>query len=311
MHRAAWCYLIVFLISRHIMGLTINCVKFLFFCLQNKVSFSETIMLGRQELFATHEDILRLAKKKGLNNEASKLTFKGKYSEELFKLLGAQQIDSMDFSNYENASVIHDLNKPLPDSLKNKYSVVIDGGTLEHVFNFPEALKSCMGMLKPGGHFIAITPANNQCGHGFYQFSPELFFSSFSEETGFRVLLLFLGADVQGKGIREWYAVRDPREVKARVTLSNSSPTQMMVLAQKLEHKSLTELSPYQSDYATIWQEHHKPKIQSGLIVKIYRFIVPVVIRDVVYRLRHNDGANKDVTSLGNVNPKYFTKVDF
>jgi SAM-dependent methyltransferase len=292
------------------MGLTISCARFLFHCFQNEVSFSETIMLGRQELLTTQQDIVRLAKKKGLYNERWELPFEDKYSEGLFKLLGAQLIDSLDFSNYESASVIHDLNKPLPDSLKNKYSVVIDGGTLEHVFNFPEALKSCMDMLKPGGHFIAITPANNQCGHGFYQFSPELFFSSFSEDAGFRVLFLFLAVDIPGKGISEWYAVRDPREVKARVTFSNSSPTQMMVLAQKLEQKSLTALSPNQSDYTTVWEEHSNPKIKSGLMVRIYRLIVPIFIRDAVYKLR-DESAKKNVDHLGKVNPQYFTKIDF
>jgi hypothetical protein len=31
----------------------------------------------------------------------------------------------------------------------------------------------------------AVTPANNQMGHGFYQFSPELFFRVFSQENGY------------------------------------------------------------------------------------------------------------------------------
>jgi hypothetical protein len=43
-------------------------------------------------------------------------------------------------------------------------------------FNFPVALANAMKMAKIGGHFAARTPANNQCGHGFYQFSPGLFY---------------------------------------------------------------------------------------------------------------------------------------
>ena len=69
--------------------------------------------------------------------------------------------------------------------LKNKYTLVIDGGCLEHIFNFPVAIKNCMEMLQEGGHFIGITPANNLMGHGFYQFSPELYFRIFSKENGF------------------------------------------------------------------------------------------------------------------------------
>jgi 2-polyprenyl-3-methyl-5-hydroxy-6-metoxy-1,4-benzoquinol methylase len=54
---------------------------------------------------------------------------------------------------------------------------VFDGGTLEHIFDYPTAIKNCMKMVKPGGHLLLTTPANNWFGHGFYQFSPELFYS--------------------------------------------------------------------------------------------------------------------------------------
>ncbi len=37
------------------------------------------------------------------------------------------------------ANVIHDMNMPLPDALKEQYDLVVDGGTLEHVFFFPTA----------------------------------------------------------------------------------------------------------------------------------------------------------------------------
>ena len=93
---------------------------------------------------------------------------------------------SIDASAYENATMVHDMNLPVGDELKQKFSVVIDGGTLEHVFNFPTAIRNCMEMLKVGGHFFAHTMANNFMGHGFYQFSPELFYRVFSPENGFR-----------------------------------------------------------------------------------------------------------------------------
>ena len=83
------------------------------------------------------------------------------YSEPLFKNLGASKIDSMDNSSYEGATVLHDLNLPVAEDMKNKYTVIFDGGTLEHIFNFPIAIKNCMQMLRLGGHIISFTPANN------------------------------------------------------------------------------------------------------------------------------------------------------
>ena len=53
---------------------------------------------------------------------------------------------------------------------------MIDSGSLEHVFNISQALRNCLEMVESGGHFISIGPANNAMGHGFYQFSPELYF---------------------------------------------------------------------------------------------------------------------------------------
>ena len=44
-----------------------------------------------------------------------------------------------------------------------------------------------MKMVKTGGHLMLFTPANNYFGHGFYQFSPELFYRVLSKENGFEV----------------------------------------------------------------------------------------------------------------------------
>ena len=110
----------------------------------------------------------------------------GGYAEEFLKRLGAKETISIDASAYEGASLVHDMNLPIGDDLKRRFSVVIDGGTLEHVFNFPVAIKNCMQMVDVGGHFFVHTMANNFMGHGFYQFSPELFYRVFSPENGFR-----------------------------------------------------------------------------------------------------------------------------
>ncbi|GHV03646.1 hypothetical protein AGMMS50229_03290 [Campylobacterota bacterium] len=42
-----------------------------------------------------------------------------------------------------------------------------------------------MELVKTGGHLILGTPIDNYYGHGFYQFSPELFFSLLDRDNGF------------------------------------------------------------------------------------------------------------------------------
>ena len=189
------------------MGITKNCVKFLVHAKNMGVDYSSTVTLGRQQLYASESDVLR-----NLPNIQQLMSAERGFAEPFFSALGARQVDALDYSTYEDANVIHDLNKPLPEHLKGKYSAVFDGGTLEHVFNFPMAIRNCMDLLAIGGHFISITPCNNQCGHGFYQFSPELFYSVFSEDHGFKMITMILAVDVN-KNTREWYEVVDPRVV--------------------------------------------------------------------------------------------------
>jgi SAM-dependent methyltransferase len=83
---------------------------------------------------------------------------------------------SMDCSNDEMPSFIHDLNHPIPENMHGRFDLIIDGGTLEHVYNIPQALANVSLMLKQGGKFIS----QQMCGivgHGFYTLSPEIFFS--------------------------------------------------------------------------------------------------------------------------------------
>ncbi|WP_051358088.1 hypothetical protein [Rubidibacter lacunae] len=103
------------------------------------------------------------------------------------KFLGAESIDSFDYSGYEGATCEHDFNQPISEDYHARYTVAIDGGTLEHVFNFPVAIANCMRMVEVGGHYLGLTPSNNLMGHGFYQFSPELYFRVLSPENGFSI----------------------------------------------------------------------------------------------------------------------------
>ena len=63
--------------------------------------------------------------------------------------------------------------------LVGKFDYVIDGGTIEHVFNFPKVLENIFKLLKPGGTFIFDQPVMVYLNHGFYNFSPEVYYEYF------------------------------------------------------------------------------------------------------------------------------------
>jgi SAM-dependent methyltransferase len=94
---------------------------------------------------------------------------------EFFGRLGFSEVKSLDRSDFEGADFIVDMNLPVPAELQDRFDVILNGGTLEHVFHVPHVLSNVHRMLKVGGRIIHIAPASNQIDHGFYCFSPTFF----------------------------------------------------------------------------------------------------------------------------------------
>lgn len=126
---------------------------------------------------------------------------------DLFEGLGFNHVDSMDVSNFEGASIVHDLNNPVPNYLINKYDLVYDGGTLEHIFDFPQSLRNIYDLLKSGGIVIHCSPVNNHVDHGFYQFSPGLFFDYYQNNC-FDVVHAFLFEYTRDHARQPWKILR-------------------------------------------------------------------------------------------------------
>lgn len=231
------------------MGIDKDVAKFLLSARERGVNFKNSLTLGNQKFQIFKHDFAHLTDVFKLDDFA-----RVKTATDFLRFLGAEEISAMDFSDYEGAAIIHDLNQPISDELKGKYTFVLDGGTIEHVFNFPVALANAMEMVTVGGHLMIITGGNNFFGHGFYQFSPELFYRALSAENGFEVTRL-VAAEVRGR----WFEAADPKTIESRVELVNDKPTYLMILARKLEDKPLFASAPQQSDYVAMWQ-HEAPE---------------------------------------------------
>ena len=171
------------------------------------------------------------------------------YADSLIAALGASHVEALDASAYEGATRLHDLNQPIPTAWHQQFDVVFDGGTLEHVFNFSTALKNCMQMIKPQGRFVSVTMPNNWCGHGFYQFSPELFYRALSPDNGFSVIEIYF-ADLEG---RRFFKVVDPAAVRDRVQLRSAEPLFLLVHARRDQVREVFATVPQQSDYVSDW----------------------------------------------------------
>ncbi|HUD53382.1 hypothetical protein, partial [Parvibaculum sp.] len=100
-----------------------------------------------------------------------------------FSLYGDVKVDVIDYAQYEGSEIVHDMSEPVPETLRGKYDVVIDGGTTEHIFDIAAGLFNCARMVKLGGIAYHNVPLN-MLNHGFYNISPTLFFD-FYEDNGF------------------------------------------------------------------------------------------------------------------------------
>ena len=233
------------------MGIMTSGLYSLIYAAEHGVNYKTTLMIGRQGIWLGENTDYALKKILKSYNPVKPYTGKTDYAEDLFRYFGADTVDSLDYSDYEGATIIHDLNIPVVEALKNKYTCVFDCGTLEHVFNYPAAIKNCMDMTAINGHFILHTPANNQFGHGFYQFSPELFFSLLHERNGFSETKIYMQ-----NNYGHWFEVVDPRLINRRVDVccSESVPSTMYIQSKKIapvpEH-----LTVLQSDYELIWSK--------------------------------------------------------
>lgn len=280
------------------MGFDLATIQFLARSKDLGISLERVLTLGRQWVYAKPADIRRLLARNGIDLSAAEidtlLADKG-YCEPLLKLLGARHVDSMDVSTYENATIVQDLNQLWPEDLSNRFSLVVDGGTLEHVFEFPTALRSCMRAVAPGGHYLSITPANNMMGHGFYQFSPELFFRAFTAENGFAIEKVLL---YQQPWDSVWYEVADPTQIRARVELVNDRPAYLIVCARKLSSSAGLTQPPVQSDYPLLYwnQEPGTDAIQKPTTASFIKRHAPEWVANWYRRLRP-------------LRPPYFRKV--
>lgn len=162
-------------------------------------------MLGKQNCYFTDIEFLAMARKYNFElniNEEERVAVQKLNSDtkmdsyKMFSWFGFLVVDAIDYSDYEGATIVFDLqSKVLPDDLEGAYDYIYNGGTLEHVFDIATALFNTSRMLKIGGKILHDLPAHNWMNHGFYSFSPTWFLDYYNKNNWHVHDLFFAGFD--------------------------------------------------------------------------------------------------------------------
>lgn len=174
----------------------------------------DVVLVGRQTVYFSPEHILGLMREHGVDVsswtpeqlELDKTTvdrhgsFKADdpliSDRQLFNLLSDANILALDHSDYEGAEIVHDLTKPVPDKLRGCADVIVDGSTLDNVFDPAMTVSNFAEMLRPGGRLITTNMLSNH--HEPYSILPPLWYLDYFVMNGFadcKVYILVYGPD--------------------------------------------------------------------------------------------------------------------
>ena len=226
----------------------------------------DVLTLGQQAVYATLEDVRNIIKSHKIVPKEPKQNFDtrnkipgwiGTHCENytnaqtVFTLLGARNVFVADYSPYENPDILIDLNNCVSDEYSEKFDVLLDGGTLEHIFDIPTALFNIVKMLKKDGEIILILPASNAIDHGFYSFSPTLLYDFFSN-NGFNNFSCYL-REVSSFNLNKKGKIYKYNHVGNQYVLTSKKSIEIIFFAKKYEDVKQM-IKPMQSLYTNaLW----------------------------------------------------------
>jgi hypothetical protein len=167
----------------------------------------------------------------------------------LFEMLGIAEYVDLDKFDSDRPAVLHDLNLPVPSALEDRFGLLFDGGTIEHIFDVRQVMDNVRRMLKVRGCVVHI--ASFGMDHGLYALSPG-FFYDFYGANGFGDFECHL-LEVDFSDIARTYARRQ-RRVEYRYgmpldgVLDFSKEVLVFFAARKLESRAALTI-PTQGTY--------------------------------------------------------------
>lgn len=129
------------------------------------------LSIGRQSVSLTTERLRAMIEAEGIAPRSSDTPHiddrtrfsagRGHISDvSMYSMFSDVEYQSMDVSDYEGATIIHDLCDPVPAELENQFDIIINGSCLDNLFDPAMALKNMSRMLKPHGRVLHMERSN-------------------------------------------------------------------------------------------------------------------------------------------------------
>lgn len=221
-------------------------------------------VLGKQDVWFTEDTLRSCAAVAGVRLRDGPLSLSPKpelaregylSDDSLLRALGFTSYSALDVSDYEAADILHNLNSPtIPPEIEGRFDVVVDGGTLEHVFHLPNALSALGQMVREEGRVIHASPSSNHVDHGFYMFSPTFFWDYYSANR-FELPTVHVVRYPQRHWDRPWDVYAYTPGALDHVSFGGLDGGMFMVwcVARKTAD-STTGVVPEQSSFLQMWQ---------------------------------------------------------
>jgi hypothetical protein len=231
------------------MGIDTVGLEAILLSLRHVINPLNSLTLARQQFHRNTDIINKLLEKYKYHRLSNKYKYND-YCETFFRDIGFNNIDSIDNNAYEDASIIHNLNYPFYSN--KRYNFIYDGGTIEHIYNIPQVFENIINLLEIDGIYCSVTCNNNFSGHGFYQFSPEIFLSTFTLKYGMKIEHLYLAQ--LDSDYKYWLNVNNFADGRNITSFNSSLPVYIILIAKKISHKreNLILNCPNQFSYEVI-----------------------------------------------------------
>ena len=247
------------------MGIALGFLELLFVEGKRRPFEGKIATLGDQDVWFSYEELVERAEQRDFNLSVPKsgvrLNDRQFYRERgfinqksLFEALGFDEVYSIDNSDFEGCAFVVDLNSTeTPPELFNRFDLVLDGGTLEHVFHTSNALSRIHDMVKTGGRIVHINPTSNLMDHGFCSFSPTLY-ADYYTTNAYSINRLCAVKVPPNHNTEPWWVAEYDRAEFGQISLgkSGSDPINTFGVFTKSE-KSTSGKVPQQGLYVRLW----------------------------------------------------------